>query len=228
MPKILLADDDQELCDRIQSWLQTHDRFVVEVVHNGRDAQTMLSMHEFDAIILDWNMPGQKTGVEVCRDFRERKGETPVLMLTGMSQIEAKEEGFEAGIDDYLTKPFNLRELSVRIRALMRRPVTYHGAVLKAKHLELDAEKRLVTKEGRAIQLQPGEYDLLEFFMRNTNRVFKPEIIIERVWSLDSEATVAGLRTCIGTLRKKIDLEGQPSLIRTLFGQGYILETPAE
>jgi two-component system response regulator CiaR len=222
MPKILLSDDDVQLCNIIKGWLLL-DNHNVEMVHNGVEALDRLKISVYDLIVLDLGMP-EMGGMEVLASFRAQGGVTPVLLLTGQDSIQDKEKGFDAGADDYLTKPFHGKELAARIRALLRRPPAYTGTVLTFANLVLDRNAYAVVVEGQKISLLPKEFDLLEFFMRNPNRVFAPEAILNRVWAADSEATVDAVTTCIKRLRKKIDVDGKPSLINTIRGAGYKLE----
>jgi DNA-binding response OmpR family regulator len=222
--KILVVEDDPQLCKLIRDWLAL-EHHNVEVVEDGKEAIERLKIYEYDLIILDWNLPNV-TGIEVLKEFRNRGGNTPVLMLTGRGTISDKESGFDAGADDYLTKPFHGKELTARLRALLRRPASYVGDVLKFGNLVLDRENYRVMRNEEELRLVPKEFALLEFLMRNPNRVFAPEALLNRVWATESDATVDALTTCIKRLRKKIDIDGQQSIIRTVHGVGYKLELP--
>jgi DNA-binding response OmpR family regulator len=147
-------------------------------------------------------------------------------MLTGKSDIADKEAGLDAGADDYLTKPFHPRELCARLRALGRRPTQRLGDELKVGNLALDLTKFQLHREGVEVDLLPLEFALLEFFMRNPGRVFGADILLERVWPVNSEASPEAVRTCIKTLRRKIDVNGETSVIKTVHGVGYKLEVP--
>ena len=224
MAKILLVEDDQDLVLRITKWLAL-ERYSVEAVLNGRDALELLRNNRYDFIILDWQMP-ELSGIEVCRYFRANGGITPVLMLTGKSDIADKEAGLDAGADDYLTKPFHPRELCARLRALARRPAQCLDDELKVGDLILDLYKFQLRRNGVEIDLLPLEFALLEFLMRNPGRVFDSNVLLERVWPVNSEASPEAVRTCIKTLRKKIDPDGKSSIIKTVHGVGYKLELP--
>ena len=136
MAKILLVEDDRDLAGMVLDWLK-FEHHLVEVIHNGGDAQSMLKSYQYDIIILDWQLP-QITGVELLRDYRMAGGQTPVLMLTGKGAIHDKEAGLDAGADDYLTKPFHMKELSARLRALLRRPGSVVGNTLTARDISLE------------------------------------------------------------------------------------------
>ncbi len=131
MAKILLVEDDNDMCEQIESWLQ-HEQHAVEVVKEGPEAADRLKFYKYDVVILDWQLPGMN-GVEVLKKFRDQGGVTPVLMLTGKDKIEDKEQGLDSGADDYLTKPFHFKELSARLRAMLRRPAITTGNVLKLR-----------------------------------------------------------------------------------------------
>jgi DNA-binding response OmpR family regulator len=171
-------------------------------------------------------LPGM-TGTAILKDFRSRGGASPVLMLTAKSSIEEKETGLDAGADDYLTKPFDARELLARIRALLRRPQAVSAAKeMHVGNLALDAKSARVYKDGQELKLLPKEFSLLELFMRYPDQVFSSEALLERVWSADSAASFDTVRTYIKTLRKKIDDPGaDSSLIRTVHGVGYCLDS---
>lgn len=222
MAKILLAEDDTQLAALVEDWL-TSEHHVVDHVETGTDAVDLLHASRFDLLILDWNIPGV-SGIEVCNEYRNQGGTSPVLMLTGRDKIEEKEQGLDAGADDYLTKPFHLRELSARIRALLRRPPDMASNVIEHGRLVLDVSACRLLKDGQPIELFPKELALLEFLMRHPNKVFSIEALQERVWSSDSEASPETIRVHIARLRSKIQDEGEKPLLRTVHRQGYMLD----
>lgn len=224
MAKILLVEDDMGLSRMVRDWL-TFEHHLVETADNGRDGLDKLQFYQYDLVILDWELP-EMTGIEICKEFRSRGGTTPVLMLTGKGTIGDKESGFEAGADDYLTKPFHMKELSMRLKALLRRGGTaLQGDTLKFRDLALEPASHRVTREGKDLQLLPKEFALLEFLMRHPNQVFSAEALLSRVWASETDTTVDAVSTCIKRLRKKIDQEGQSSIIKTVHGVGYKLES---
>lgn len=224
MAKILLVEDDVGLQRMVRDWL-TFEHHLVETADNGKDGLDKIQCYEYELIILDWQLPGM-SGIEICKAFRDQGGVTPVLLLTGKGSISDKESGFEAGVDDYLTKPFHLKELSLRLRSLLRRSSTsLQGDILKFRDLELEPTKHCVMRHGKDLQLLPKEFSLLEFFMRHPNQVFSAEALLNRVWTSENETTVDAVSTCIKRLRKKVDVEGQPSILRTVHGVGYKLES---
>lgn len=221
MAKILLVEDDKDLCAMIEDALVSQQH-TVEMVHTGMDARDRLLTFNYDAVILDWNLPGL-TGVSVLKELRERGNATPVIMLTGKSASEEKEIGLDTGADDYLTKPFSMRELQARIRALLRRPQGFTGTVLTAGDLTLDPVLRKVSRNGTELKLLPKEIALLEFFMRHKGQLFTAEAVLNRVWSSESEASPDSFRTCLKRLRQKIDQDGNESIIEYVHGLGYRL-----
>jgi len=221
--KILLVEDDLGLQRMVRDWL-TFEHHLVETADNGRDGMDKLQFYEYDLVILDWELPSM-TGIEICKAFRTQGGTTPVLLLTGKGTISDKESGFEAGADDYLTKPFHLKELSLRLRSLLRRSsAALQGDTLKFRDLELEPSNHCVMRQGKDLQLLPKEFALLEFFMRHPNQVFSAEALLSRVWTSENETSVDAVSTCIKRLRKKVDIEGQLSVIKTVHGVGYKLE----
>jgi len=224
MSKILVVEDDAELAEVIEDWLKA-DKYVVEMVANGNEARERLKFYDYDAVVLDWNLPGM-SGIEVLKEYRANGGATPILILTGRNQMPEKEQGLDSGADDYLTKPFDPRELSARMRALLRRPKPVLATVLKVGDLSLEPDKRRVTRGGKELTLAAKEYALLEFFMRHPDQVFSQDSLLERVWSNDVETTADSLRVHITRLRAKIDRAGEDSLICTVHRQGYKLVTP--
>jgi two-component system response regulator PhoP len=220
MAKILLAEDDEALAVTIKNWLE-FERNIVEAVTDGASAFENLTAFEYDVAILDWDLPNM-TGVQVCQKYRARGGSTPIILLTGKNTVQDKEEGLDAGADDYLTKPFHPKELAARLRAMIRRATNFAPDVVSAGPLTLDREKRLVHMNGEPVHLQPMEYTLLEFFMKNPNQVFSPETLLQRVWDASSDVSLDAIYTCIRRLRKKLDKNKTgESIIRTVHGVGY-------
>jgi len=222
MAKILVVEDERDLSEPIKEWLG-REGHIVEVVDNGVLALDCLRVNKYDVVILDLMLPGVN-GMEVCRRFRDKSGVTPILMLTAKAEIEDKEAGLDAGADDYLTKPFHLKELSARVRALLRRPQPVTGNVYTLDDLIIDTSRRLVTKQGRELHLLPKEYSLLEFLARHNRQIFSAEALLERVWNSEAAVMPETVRTHIKTLRRKIDTPDRPSIIQTVHGIGYKIE----
>lgn len=217
-----MVDDDEDHVRLLSACLQAENYKVVEAF-GGEQAREWLISSMFDLIILDWTMP-DLSGVEVCRTFRSQGGTTPILFLTGKTEIVDKEEGLDAGGDDYLTKPFDVRELLARMKALLRRPSYIQTETLKARNIELDTLKRTVTSSGEIISLTPKEFDLLEVFMRHPNQVFTQDRLLDLVWSNDTDKAIEVVRQTVARLRSAIGETKQNRLIRTVHGVGYRLE----
>jgi two-component system OmpR family response regulator len=222
MAKILVVEDDADLAGRLRAWLEA-DRHLAEVAHDGVSALQHLEAYTYDIIVLDWELPGV-TGIEVCKQFRAKGGVTPVIMLTGHDTLSDKEKGFDSGADDYLTKPFAVKELSARIRALMRRPQVANDAVLQAGDIQLDPAGHKVFKNGIEIELLPKEFALLEFFLRHQQQLFSPENLLQRLWEPGGDSTVETVYTYVKRLRSKIDTDKKHSMIKTVYGMGYRFE----
>jgi DNA-binding response OmpR family regulator len=221
MSKILLVEDDLDLLKRVGDWLE-FEKYTVERSSLGSDALEKLLFYSYDLVILDWMLPGI-TGIEILSKFRDKGGVTPILMLTGKDKIEEIETGLDTGADDYLTKPFNLRELSARVRTLIRKKSGVYGQTLKVKDIVLDATAHKVTKNGVEIKLQPKEFAILEYLLRHPNDVFSIELLLQRIWPSESESTAETVRVCIARLRNKIDSPEDDSIIRTVTRIGYQL-----
>ncbi len=223
MPKILLVEDDKDLAKVVTEYLKS-EHFTYEVAYDGLSGHEFLIQGHFDLIILDWDLPGM-SGVEILKEFRSANGVTPVLMLTGKKEINEKEEGLDTGADDYLTKPFHMRELTARLRALLRRPTQSVSNTIKVGNLEMDPLKHKLYKDGKDIHLLPKDFSLLEFLMRHPDEIFSNEALIQRVWSFEAEATSDALRTSVKRLRKKLDDSDNEdeSIIETVRRVGYRL-----
>jgi DNA-binding response OmpR family regulator len=222
MAKILVVEDDHEVAFAVEEALKALQH-VVEVVADGADGLFRLTTYSYDMAILDWDLPTM-SGVVVCQKYRAAGGNIPILMMTGKTNIVEKEAGLDSGADDYLTKPFNLRELTARTRALLRRPPEVGNNSLQVRDLVLDMQSSRVYRAGVEVKLLPKEFALLEYVMRKKNQVLDVNDLLEHVWSSESESSEDAVRQCITRLRRKIDREGEPSLISTIKGLGYRLD----
>lgn len=225
MPRILIVEDDKDVAKLVIDWLKS-ENITVEAAYDGLEGSEFLRQRDYDLLILDWDMPGM-TGIDLLKSYRSRSGKAPILMLTGKSDIAAKEMGLDSGADDYLTKPFSMRELSARVRALLRRPVVSVGHTLKVGPLELDPVRHTVTRSGKPISLLKRDFELLEFFMRHPGEIYSSDALLGRVWSNDIEASPDAVRTAIKRLRKKIDEseDENDSLIENVRKVGYRLKS---
>ena len=226
MAKILLVEDDEQLANTLLAWLKKEQN-IVEHVGTGNAALDMLRHYQYDVVILDWELP-DLSGVNVCRQIRDEGCPVPVLMLTGKATLNDKETGLDSGCDDYLTKPFEYRELAARLRALLRRPSSFTGVVLNVGNVSVQPDIQRVTRDGVEVDLSKLEYALLEFLMRHAGQVFSPDAILVKVWSADSGASIDTVRTYIKTLRKKLSNSSGNSIIRTVFGVGYKVTETAD
>lgn len=224
MAKILLVEDDVKTSADLVDWLR-RDGHTVEPVFSGNEALEWLKTYEFDVLILDWQLP-DVDGVSVCRLYRHSGGTAPVLILTGRAESASKELGLDSGADDYVVKPPDLRELSARIRALMRRNNQVAPSILRFADIALMPASRKVTAGGREVELSPKEYAVLEFLMRHPGIVFSASDLLDRVWDSQSDASYHTVRVCINRLRQKVfaNQAAENPGLRTVYGVGYVLE----
>lgn len=218
MAKILLLEDDRDVSATVADCLRANH--VVEQAYTFQDAKDRLSISVFELLILDWNLP-DGDGVELLKEFRSKGGAAPVIMLTAKSDVDDKVTGFECGADDYIAKPFHLKELMARINAVLKRPQQIADSVLSVRDLTLEPKSRIVKRAGTEVKLLPKEFALLEFLLRNTNAVFSATELLDRVWPSDSEVAPDTVTTTVKRMRKKIDRDGEPSIVETVFGVGY-------
>ena len=226
VPKLLVADDDATLSTNMEHWLKEAG-YLVDLAGTADEAASLIETFEYDLVLLDWEFP-DGAGINIIEAYRKKGGLIPILMLTGRSSLEDKERGLDAGADDYLTKPFHMKEVCARVRALLRRPALIVSGELKVGRIVLNAESRRVLCAGKEVKLQPMEFAVLEFFMRNPGKVFSPEKIIERVWETTTDVSLHAVYTCMKRLRQKLDktdneAEPKSSVFRTVPGSGYEL-----
>jgi two-component system response regulator MprA len=221
--RILVVDDEQPLRDALERALKV-EHYEVETAESGEQSLERLKSggHEIDAVVLDVLMPGLD-GLEVCRRMRALGDKTPVLMLTARVEVEDRVAGLDAGADDYVTKPFDLEELLARLRALLRRAGSASGQTLRFADLVLDPVAHEVRRGDRLIEVTRTEFLLLELFLMNPRQVLSRSIIFERVWGYDFGPSSNSLEVYIGYLRRKTEAGGEPRLIHTVRGVGYIL-----
>ena len=221
--RILVVEDDKAVANFVKKGLES-EQYAVDVTGDGEDAQTLVEEANFDLVILDLVLP-KVDGLDVLKHICSRKPSPPVLILSGRARVEDRVKGLDLGADDYLTKPFSFSELSARVRALLRRSPSSIGIVLRVGDLELDRAERLVRRAGRRIDLTPREFALLEYLMRNAGRAVTRAMIIEHVWNFSFDTMTNVVDVYINYLRKKVDQDFDPKLIRTVRNVGYELGT---
>jgi two-component system response regulator MprA len=225
--RILVVDDEPAVQNALSRALAL-ERYEVAQAEDGREALERLGATAYDAVILDIAMP-YVDGLEVCRRMRQGGNRTPVLMLTARDQVDDRVAGLDAGADDYLVKPFALRELSARVRALLRRAGEDDepGGVLTFEDLRLDGLAHEAWRGERLLQLTRTEFLLLEMFLRHPRQVLTRSAIFEHVWGYDFGATSNSLGVYIGYLRRKTEVGEEPRLLHTVRGVGYVLRGPS-
>jgi two-component system response regulator MprA len=218
--RILIIEDDPAFLKVLQRGL-AYEGYTVDVATDGRTGLNLAHDHHPDLVILDWMLPGMD-GLEVCRRLRLQGG-LPILMLTAKDTIQDRVQGLDAGADDYIVKPFNLDELTARIRALFRRTQVERNQVYQFADLTMDSDSRQVTRGKRLVPLTAKEYELLELFLRHPRQVLTREVIFDRVWGYDFGGESNVLEVYIRYLRQKLELENESRLIHTVRSVGYVL-----
>ena len=217
--RVLVIEDNPKMAGGIQKGLRENG-YAVDVCHTGYEGEDLAAAGEYDAVILDLMLP-DRDGVEVCRNLRRRAFKSPILMLTALSGTDDKVGGLDAGADDYMTKPFEFEELLARLRALLRRGEATEGRTLTCDDLTLDLYTRVAERGEVKVELSNKEFALLEYLMRNPNRVLSRIQIGEKVWDMNFEPGSNVIDVYVSSLRKKIDRGFERELIHTIKGAGY-------
>ncbi|MGE3108867.1 MAG: response regulator transcription factor [Phycisphaerales bacterium] len=217
--RALVVEDNPKMASAIQRGLRENG-YAVDVSGMGFEGEDLAAGGQYDVIVLDLMLP-DRDGVEVCRNLRRRCIKTPILMLTALSSTGDKIAGLDAGADDYLTKPFEFEELLARLRSLLRRGEASEGRHLECDGLTLDLYTRRAEREGKFVDLSNKEFALLEYFMRNPNRVLSRSQIAEKVWDMNFDSGSNVIDVYVSGLRKKVDRGFERQLIHTLKGAGY-------
>jgi two-component system copper resistance phosphate regulon response regulator CusR len=224
--RILVIEDERKVAEFVGRGLRDQ-RFAVDVVNDGQSGWEMASSCNYDLVVLDLMLPGL-SGNEFLKRIRRRGSQVPVLVLTARAGTAEKVENFEAGADDYLTKPFAFDELLVRVKALLRRGSTDRSSVLRIGDLEIDRQKQQAKRDGKRIELTPKEYSLLEYLTANAGRVMSRTMIIEHVWDESFQGLTNIVDVYVRHLRSKVDDPYPNKLIRTVRGVGYSISDAAE
>jgi DNA-binding response OmpR family regulator len=224
--RILLIEDNRRLNTSLKMSL-IDDGYAVDPAYDGEEGQELAEMTQYDAIILDIMLP-KKDGLEVCRELRKQRINTPIIMLTAKDTVEDRVQGLDSGADDYLIKPFAFQELRARLRALLRREATDKTGTLTIADLVLDPAAHTVERGGNPIDLTAKEFALLEYFMRNPNRLVTRQMAETHIWSYDFDGTSNVVDVYVRRLRRKLDDPFDFKLLETLRGAGYRLLRPKE
>jgi len=223
--KILIVEDEKKIADTLKMGL-SENGYYVEVAYDGNIGYRLFSSNEYNFIILDINLPGMN-GFDLCKAIRSKNPTIPIIMLTSMSGLNDKIEGYDSGADDFIIKPFEFKELVLKIRVLLKRITTQNiprGNILKVANLEMNLDSKEVYREDRKIILTAKEFQLLEYLLRNKNRVVSRVDIAINVWEIDFDTNTNVIDVYINYLRNKIDKQFTPKLIQTQVGMGYILK----
>lgn len=221
---VLIIEDDTTLNQNISEALQA-EGIIVTSIYDGLLAERILKRNTFDCVVMDINLPG-KNGFDLCSDFRQFNTNTPVIMLTAFGELDDKIQGFNCGADDYLTKPFYMRELLLRIHSLVKRANTkdVQNAIITADDIVIDTKTKSVTRQGEAITLTPREYQILLRLIENKGELVSKKELIQEIWGNILEANTNTIEVYINFLRNKIDKPFRKQNIKTKVGYGYYFE----
>lgn len=223
--KILIVEDERKIADTLKFGLSEFG-FLVEVAYDGTLGYQLFSAQDFNLVILDINLPGMN-GYDLCKAIRLKDQHIPIIMLTSMITLKDKIEGYDSGADDYMVKPFEFKELLFKIRALLKRTMNQSlpvGNILKASDLEMNLDSKEVKRDDKIINLTTKEFQLLEYLLRNKNKVVSRVDIAINVWDVDFETNTNVIDVYISYLRNKVDKHFEHKLIQTHVGMGYILK----
>jgi DNA-binding response OmpR family regulator len=224
--RVLVVDDEVDLAEAVGRGLR-REGYAVDVVHSGEDALDRLTYTGYDLVCLDLTMPGVD-GIEVCRTIRHEYGAEPrVLMLTARDAVADRVAGLDEGADDYLVKPFALPELLARVRLLLRRDTGQRDATLRVGPLHLDTARHEAWRGPRRLELTAKEFALLRYFMTHPGEVLSQERLLEHVWDENADPFTNTVRVTVGTLRRKLTIDGEEPVLETVVGSGYRLQDGA-
>ncbi len=221
--KVLVIEDDIVIADQISRFLE-RQKIQVDICRSGREGEIAALSGSYSLIILDIMLP-ERDGWTVCENLRRAKFGAPILMLTARDSVEDRVRGLEGGADDYLAKPFDIRELNARMQALLRRDKVHRTGLISISDLEIDTNSHTVRRAGKEIHLTPREFSLLEALARNEGRTLTREVILERIWDED-QSLLNSVNFHVASLRKKVDAPFETKLIQTMHGIGYVLRSP--
>ncbi len=224
--RILVVEDNHRLSSSLKMNL-AHEGYSVDTAYDGQEGQDLAELTPYDLIILDVLLPA-KDGFEVCRELRRRRIQTPILLLTARDSVDDRVHGLDCGADDYLVKPFAMRELLARLRALLRRKPPYQPGRLEMETLVMDPITHTVERAGQPIELTPKEFALLEYLLYHPNQVVTREMIEQHIWNYDFECESNVIDVYIRRLRRKIDDPFPTKLLTTVRGIGYRLTPPSK
>ncbi|MEA5594168.1 two-component system response regulator RppA [Rivularia sp. UHCC 0363] len=221
--RILIVDDETELTNPLTRLL-TREGYSVDAAFDGTVGSELVQKGDYDLLILDWMLPG-KTGLEICQQLRQQGVTTPVLFLTAKDTLDDRVQGLDAGADDYLVKPFELRELLARVRALLRRVNVEESANqskrIIVENLELDTQNQIAYRQGRIIELSEKESQLLQYLMEKTGQLLTHAQIMQHLWEEDEQPSSNVIAALVRLLRRKIEVNDETQLIHSVYGKGY-------
>jgi len=220
--KALIVEDDHKILTYVSKGLREVG-FTVDSAEDGLEGLYLAQINKYDILILDWLLPNL-TGIQICQTLRKSKVITPILMLTAKSDVDNKIESLECGVDEYLTKPFVFRELVAVIHSLIRRAAYNNEDNIKLDTLEVNMLKRTVTRSSKNIELTTKEFDILVYMLLNKDSIVTHTILQEKIWGINEITSSNVINVFIHHLRKKIDMEGEKTLIKTVRGSGYKIE----